>query len=75
VILLAKVITNRATCLWHASLGLVVQEVATHPFSGALGFSFCQFLGACWGIASKIAAVFLVVTLLAEHWGILVKWG
>jgi len=56
--------------LWCASLGLVVQEVATRPFSGALGFSFHLFLGACWGIASETAAVFSAVTLLAERWGI-----
>jgi len=50
----------------------VDQEVATRPFSGALGFSFHIFLGACWGIASETA---VVVTLLVEHRVISVKWG
>ncbi len=67
---MAKVVTNRAMRVWHASLGSVVREVATCPFSGALGFSFCLFLGACQGIASETAAVFSAVTLLAEHRGI-----
>ncbi len=67
-----KVITNMATRLWHARLGLVVQEVATRLFSGTLGFSVWIFLGAFWGIASETAAVFSMVTLC---WGILVEWG
>jgi hypothetical protein len=57
-----KVITT-TTRLRRASLGSVVREVATRPFSGALGFSFRIFLGACWGIASETAAVFPMVTL------------
>jgi hypothetical protein len=74
MILMMKIITNIAMRLWHGSLGLVIREVAPHPFSGALRFSFCTFLRACWGIASETAAVFSVVTLLVERWGgILVK--
>jgi hypothetical protein len=68
-----KVITNMATRLWRASLGSVVREVATRPFSGALGLPF-RLLGACWGIASETAAV-LVGTLLAERRGISVNEG
>jgi hypothetical protein len=76
MILLMKTITNIAMRLQCGSLGSVVREVAPRPFSGALGFSFCTFLWACWGIASETAAVFPVVTLLVEcRGGISVKWG
>jgi hypothetical protein len=44
MILMMKIITNIAMRLRHGSLGLVVQEVAPCPFSGALGFSFHTFL-------------------------------
>lgn len=63
-------LTNTATHLRRESLGSVVREVATRPFSGAMGFSFCTFLRACWGIASETAAVFSVVTFLVERRGI-----
>jgi hypothetical protein len=72
--LLMKVITTRATHLWHANVGLAVQEVTTHPLE-ALVLSSCILLGACWGIASEKTAVFLVGALLVEHWGISVNGG
>jgi hypothetical protein len=70
-----KAITDRAMRFLRARLGPVVREVTARPFSGAFGFSFCVFLGACWGVAFETAVLSLVALSAAERRGISVKWG
>ena len=72
---LLKVITSTVTRLWRASMGPAVRDVAACPLGALALSSRSMLLGACWGIASEITAVFLLGALLAECWGISVDGG